>query len=250
MLAAMRIAVDMHVHLYPFHRLHTVFDSAHRNLRQAAPEADRFALCLAERAGQHAFDAMRRGELKPAVWRVGPAPEGGGLDLRAPDGSCLWLVPGRQLVTAERIEVLALGRDLALPDGQPLHDTIANVRAGGALPVLPWGFGKWLGARGRRVRAAIEGADPGSLAVADTYLRPRHAPPSPNLRLAASRGLAVLAGSDPLPQPGEEEVAGRYGVLVEGEPGGGLAPLLGDPRAVRRILGSRCTLGECLRRLR
>lgn len=245
----MRIAVDTHVHLYPFYRLHAVFDAAHRNLRQAAPDAERLALCLAERSGQHAYEAMRSGDLLPAMWHIRPAAPSPALEVYTSDGRTLWLIPGRQVVTAERIEVLALGADLAMEDGAPLTDVLARVRTGGALPVLPWGVGKWFGARGRHVRDAIEAARPGELAVADTHIRPQHSPRPTNLRRAAERGLAVLAGSDPLPEPGEEAVAGMYGVLVEGAPERGLPALLGDPQAPHRPIGRLCSWGECLSRL-
>ena len=71
------------------------------------------------------------------------------------------VIAGRQIVSAERIEVLALGTRTQIPDGQPLAATIDAVRADGALAVLPWGFGKWWGARGRMVDAYLETATGG-----------------------------------------------------------------------------------------
>ena len=56
--------------------------------------------------------------------RPAPAPRRGAQEDR--------LVAGRQIVSAERIEVLALGATAALPDGKTLAQTLAVVRAAGA----------------------------------------------------------------------------------------------------------------------
>ena len=64
-------------------------------------------------------------------------------------GQDLSIVAGRQIVTAENLEILALGFDAGLDDGLPIDEVILAVQAAGALCVLPWGFGKWTGKRGQ-----------------------------------------------------------------------------------------------------
>lgn len=50
---------------------------------------------------------------------------------------------GRQIVTAEKLEVLALGTDLDIDDGRPIREVLSLVTENGGLPVIPWGAGKW-----------------------------------------------------------------------------------------------------------
>lgn len=249
----MRIAVDMHVHLYPYYDAHALLTAASLNLQRAAPDADCGALYLTDRAGHHAFRALRDGGLNSAAWHPRPSADPNAFWLATRDGRRLLVVAARQIVTRERIEVLALGTADEVADGTPAEQTLAEVRTKGALPVLPWGLGKWWGARGRVVRELIAAARPGELAVADTCLRPALLGESPLLRAARRKGLAVLAGTDPLPRSGEEEMAGRYGVQADGPvdedaPAKSLTTLLARPGEHLRIIGRRCSLAEAFSR--
>ena len=249
----MRIAVDMHVHLYPYYDAHALFTAAARNLHAAAPTADRFAFYLTDRAGQHAFRELRAGSLTPPVWHLQSTPDPHALRFSTRDGRHLLVLAARQIVTRDRLEVLALGIAEEIADGAPAAEVVARIRVAGALPVLPWGLGKWLGARGRLVRSLIESAKPGELAVADTCLRPALLGDSALLRAARARNLPVLAGTDPLPRLGEEEMAGRFGVLVEGafeedRAAVSLTGLLSRAGAHLQTVGRRCSLGEAFSR--
>ena len=70
--------------------------------------------------------------------------------LTMPDGSALLAIAGRQVATRERLEVLALGTTRAFEAGRTFPDTLRSVLESDALAVVPWGFGKWWGRRGRR----------------------------------------------------------------------------------------------------
>ena len=83
------------------------------------------------------------------------------------------------------------------------------------LPVLPWAPGKWFGARGRVIRKLMEQAAAGSFLAGDTTMRPTGWPVPVLLRYARRSGLGTVAGSDPLPQPGEEAYAGTYGIFSD-----------------------------------
>lgn len=249
----MIIAADTHVHIYPEYRIDALLDAAHGNLRKAAPEADAFAICLTERAGHFAFASLRDGDVEPERWSVEDAADPHLLVLHARDGRRLQVLAGRQIVTAERLEVLALGADLVVDDGTPLDEVLPLVRDAGALPVLPWGLGKWWGARGARMRNLVRWAEPSAFALADTYLRPAGAPDSPILRAGRRRGLRILAGTDPLPRSGEEAIAGRYGVKITGAfdpaaPAASLVRLFAGPGAPLQFIGRRGSAVEMLTR--
>ncbi|MDA1044802.1 MAG: hypothetical protein O3C57_06210, partial [Verrucomicrobia bacterium] len=96
------------------------------------------------------------------------------------------------------------------PEGCPAAETIAAIRQAGGIPVLPWSPGKWLGARARCVRDLIESQEPASLCLGDTAMRPAGFPEPAFFRIARRHGLACIAGTDPLPVPGEESILGSF----------------------------------------
>ncbi len=248
----MQIVADTHVHLYPFYDLPRQFGAAVRNLARAAPEAGVRLLCLTERAGQYVFEALASGDIKAPGWTIAPSINGDALTAMRAEHEGLTVLAGRQFVTAERIEVLALGRDLRMEDGLPLDVTLARVREHGVTPVLPWGLGKWMGVRGRLVRNVLDTSTPGDVVFADTCLRPALFPTPALLRKARSRGFLILHGSDPLPRSGEEELTGLWASRWEADwdpahPAAAWRRLMRDPSA--KPVGRRCSMGEAFSRL-
>ena len=209
---SIRIHLDAHAHVYPFHDVPRLLLAALGHMPRIAP-TDLRVLCLAERADCSFFQALAQDEIRlPGDrWRIAAWDPAGGVKIRhLPDHRDIWILAGRQIVPAERIEVCALFSDEPIPDGQPARDTIRAILAAGGLPALDWAPGKWLFGRGKLVRALVKEFPPAQLALVDTSLRP-FGWPAPRLYSAARRqGRAVLAGSDPLPFLGEEELAGAY----------------------------------------
>jgi hypothetical protein len=118
-------------------------------------------------------------------------------------------------VTAERLEVLALGCADTIPDGRPVQEVIRQVSGCGALAVIPWGLGKWWGRRGRLVRALLDAPDLPRFCLGDNGGRAR-VWRSPRLfTVARRRGMSVLPGSDPLPLPSHVTRAGSYGFVLD-----------------------------------
>jgi hypothetical protein len=239
-----RVVADTHVHLHPCYDLGLALVSLCANLARHG-EAVRAGF-LAERGDHRIFTALRDGSLRPgggfAVQRL---PEAGVLLLES-EGRQIYLFGGRQIVTAERIEVLALGADIDLADGLPAERVIAAVQAADGVPVIGWSPGKWSGSRGRLVGELLRRSQPGDLLLGDTALRPRRCPEPRLMREARRRGLAVIAGTDPLPLPGEERLLGTYASVFEGpfdteRPLQSARNLLRSPGACTGTSGSRGT---------
>ena len=211
------LIADTHVHMYPVHDANNLLASAWHNIVRLSPTTvDLYAgLFLVERAGESYYRQLASGECSPpGNFRVEPAAEPGALLLTEPTLACrLLLYAGRQIVPRERIEILCLAADVEIPDGLSAVETIQHIRAAGGLPVLSWAPGKWLFKRGDVVRALIDERNNNPLAIGDTCMRARGLPIPPLMDAAMKRGIPVLAGSDPLPFPGDETCAGSYGIL-------------------------------------
>lgn len=208
--------VDGHGHLYPRFDASRLLDSAWSNLvgHQPSPESICGALVLLDVAGV----PPARGRLKSGVdkWRLKPTREDASALVERYDGASLTLIFGSQIQTSERVEVLAIGSVEPFPDGRSLDATLDSVDERAALPVIPWGFGKWWGRRGRLIEAALRARAGSGLCLGDNAGRPRRAPEHRLFRLAAELGVAVLPGSDPLDLPGRERRAGCAGFVLDG----------------------------------
>jgi hypothetical protein len=209
--------VDAHVHIHPCFSLEPFFDRALENFRKAARSLDLSGtaagcLLLTEMAGSH-WLRDTRGTV--GDWTLAPEGEENSLIARRSTGESLVFVAGRQIVVHERLEVLALGRDVDISDGLPLDETLRRVRDSGALPVLPWGFGKWSGRRGALVAATLARSE-GELYLGDNSNRLQLAGVPRLLREAGERGILVLPGTDPLPFPKHAGRAGSFGFVLEG----------------------------------
>jgi hypothetical protein len=219
--------IDAHVHHHGFSPPEEFFSGALRNFRQTVrrlglrPDSS-CCLFLAEPAGRDDFRRWRDGRLEPGAdrWRTAATREECSLLVCRDGEPKLILIAGRQIATRENLEVLALGSSDGFPDGEPADATIERVLAAGAIAVLPWGFGKWWGSRGRIVRRLIEDAGRrgrhGRFFLGDNGGRPRLAPDPRPFREARRHGIGILAGSDPLPFPGRGTRAGAYGSTLPG----------------------------------
>lgn len=210
------IAVDAHAHYHPCFPLEPFLLSAARGLRLHGGGRPG-ALVLTEGRGERAFETLSRPGARSG-WRVQSLEKGASFRLEGPgSGDELLVVRGRQLRAREGVEVLSVGAVRALDDGEPVATTIEAVRAAGGIPLLPWGFGKWWGRRGRVVLRCIEEAAPAELFLGDSGGRlARFGRPYPLVR-ARERGLRILSGSDPLPLAREGTRAGTFGSLLDVE---------------------------------
>ena len=199
------LRIDPHAHLYEKYSARAWCESAVRHLNGEG------AIIVVDREGQDSFERLRREVPAFGAWR--DVWDGLAGEVSLPEGALL-VIRGVQYVAAERIEVLGLGVRRASPDRLPAADYIKQIREQGGVPCLPWSPGKWLGGRGRAVKALLDAHTPGTLAVGDISLRSVIGPPSSLLRYARTKGFSVLQGTDPLPRAADEGRVGSFGVEV------------------------------------
>ncbi len=198
------------------------------NLHRLGPNAIR-AACLTERSDCHVFDELRDNPSSEITHRfditvnsdntLSISPKATKVsDSSHSNSNQVHLLPGQQIITLERIEVLALNTSTRVSEGQSAKDTIKSILEVGGLPVVAWSPGKWFGKRGKVVSQLLDCFSPAEMALGDTTLRPYLWMTPLIMRKAKSRGFKILCGSDPLPFPGEENKPGSYASIIEHPP--------------------------------
>ena len=208
----MEILVDSHAHIYPFFNIVEALDHLVAPATRRYPGIPRIA-CLAERYGYNLFDELVQGRVDGCQERylIEVDQDGDSLQVvcRSSNVHC-FILPGRQVVTAENIEILALNTVHHIADGMPAVDTVSSALEVGALPVVAWAPGKWFFRRRAVVEHLLKVFNPRQLALGDSSLRPVGWPTPVLMRRAVAAGYRVLCGSDPLPFAGEEKRLGCY----------------------------------------
>ena len=220
MSGAQTMALDSHVHLYSCAALGAALSSGRDNLAAASSRAahvpESFGLVLTENAGDHSFEGLASGRLRALGWQVRPvrADRAVLVALRERDDAELLLFAGCQIVTRERIEVLALCTRDRFSDGSPLHELLAELSRRSVPAVLPWGLGRWRGGHGSVICDLMSDADRPAFLLGDTAGRPRFSRPPILFRRAAANGIPILSGTDPVPLADAEVGIGEYGCLI------------------------------------
>lgn len=220
------ISIDAHAHFYPGFGIFPFLRNAHHNLSGSVardqglrPASVLFVLSTPAGDGfrrlRNAFERdghdVDRGV---GGWQMRATAERASVCLTSRNDSPLVAIAGRQIVSRERLEVLALGTCQQFESGKATETLIRDIAEAGALPVLPWGVGKWLGRRGRLVEELIEDPTLPPFFLGDSAHRPALWPRPSQFRRAEERGIKNLPGSDPLPFPNEARRVGRFGVVL------------------------------------
>ena len=154
------ILFDAHVHIYDCFDIATFFEAAAENFAAAAQkngdqtDCARFLL-LTESNGLDYFQKLPEllsslnGKQKNPYWNIEEKEPGLSYVVSKNDQTKdeMIIVAGRQLVTAEGLELLALMTADKFEDGMSLEEAVGKVTGSGGIAVCPWGAGKWLGRR-------------------------------------------------------------------------------------------------------
>jgi hypothetical protein len=223
------ILVDAHVHIYSNYRIDKFFEAAFKNFRRVSKnygdsKKNVGILCLAEGKNESFFQDLQEfagGKgfidrsilLKKSIKRTKE-----NISLRVTSGQedNIILIAGRQTVSQENIEVLALGSLKIFSEGHSIGKLIADIVAMGAIPVIPWGFGKWFAKRGKILKDIFENDEISRIFVGDNGNRPNFYPKPSLINLAEKMKIKNIPGSDPLPFADEYRRPGSYGFSIKG----------------------------------
>ena len=225
MMKKTRLMVDGHVHIYDCYNLETFFNTAVKNLEgvyhtlYANGSPFEIMLLLTEAKINDFFSRFKeKGEYAAdSGIRFLETGEDVSIALVKNQKRLCTLVKGRQIVTKENLEVLALGSAQTISDGQPIETVLEKLIEKQELAVLAWGFGKWLFQRGKIIERVMEKYRSPYLLLGDNSGRPGFWPVPRAFKKARKLQVPIINGSDPLPFAGEEYKAGTYGFSIEGE---------------------------------
>lgn len=224
-MAHTNLLIDAHVHFYGCYSRDMFFDSALANFQDGARSlgcaVDEVTGCLmfSETSRDHYFREFHEaaGNASDGNWHFQRTAEDCSLNACNREGRKLLLVAGRQIVTVEGLEVLALSCSREFPDGLDLAATVARSRESDAITVIPWGFGKWWFRRGALLRAFLRSSDADGVYLGDNGGRMYQLPRSSLFGLAEDNGMFILPGSDPLPFPFATAKVGSFGFALTGQ---------------------------------
>lgn len=221
------LLVDAHVHIYDCFDLEKFFASAYANFKSAAKLLDHSndftgILLLAETSNENWFQKLSNyadGKALPdgnttENWFFRHTDEINSLIAESEDSKSLILIAGRQIITTEGLEILALLTTGSFKDGAPIRNLIEVINEKGGLPVIPWGFGKWIGKRGKILNQLIESTKIRGFFLGDSGNRPSFLSYPAQFKLAQNKNILDLPGSDPLPLASEFNKPGSWGFSI------------------------------------
>jgi hypothetical protein len=255
------ILIDGHVHIYDCFKVTLLLEAAYANFsaeahRQKKNDAFLGILLLTETSKDKWYNRLSHlhdnsassDDATVSKWSfTRQIEENCSLLAHGDAGKSVVLIAGKQIVTSEGIEVLAIATNKTFEDGMQLQDVLRVVQENNAIPVLPWGVGKWWGKRGKLIKNVLMSNHFKGIFLGDIAGRPTFWPQPSLFSIAHSMGVKVLPGTDPLPLPSETIIPGSYGFLMNASislsnPATELKMLLQNPNVNLKIYGQRSSI--------
>lgn len=214
------LIIDAHIHIQECFDLEKFFDFSEYNFQKQANrlKSESFVgvLCLTESSGINVFGKLKGlSDKKEKVgdWKINTTGEDNSLSATK-KSFMMFIIAGRQIVTEKKLEVLAVGLEDDFTDGKPIEKVIQHIASVGAIPVIPWGFGKWFFTR-KKILEKIISDKKFPVFLGDNGNRPWILRKSKLIRVAYKNHILNLPGSDPLPFHREIQKPGSFGLYVE-----------------------------------
>ncbi len=220
------LAIDGHVHIYPNFDLIRAITGGRNRLRALCNhKAAQPVWFLTERSDCFFFEQLISGKLNPEFaerFRIEETRESSAIKIiersNTAENPPLLILAGQQVISTEGLEISMIGTSERIPDRKwSAKELIDKAEQSAGFAVLNWAPGKWFFGRGNIVKALLASKRTTDMLIGDTTMRTKLWP-TPNLMAqAATRGFRIIAGSDPLPFMGEEDMIGTYGFCLQAE---------------------------------
>ena len=215
------ILIDAHVHLHQCYSYANFLNNAKENFTANSDISDNSEiigfLLLTESEGINEFQKLRdiaAAEKSLGHWNINLTTNSNTLQA-SNNNFKIYLVAGRQIITEEKLEVLSIGLEREFKDGKPVKDVIQYVIEAHAIPIIPWGFGKWTGSRGNIIKKLVLENKFNPFFLGDNGNRPWLFTFPSLIKAGIEKGILNLPGSDPLPFVREETKPGSFGFKIQ-----------------------------------
>lgn len=218
------ILIDSHVHVHDIFDDELFLNNALRNFKYYHSKMNdnslmQGMLLLTESRGEKSFEKIKGLSSKEnKSISIVETRETESVKAIFPDGSLIYIISGKQIVTAENLEVLALGTVKDFEEKKPITETIIKVAESGAIPVIPWGFGKWTGKRRKIIEYLMFNKNLPEFYWGDNSGRLGFMKSPADYEKENSNKRRVLPGSDPLPFANQIEKPGSFGFYIKNDP--------------------------------
>jgi hypothetical protein len=221
------LLIDSHVHIQHCFDMVEVLNNAESNFENAANKyfgSNSFTgvLFLTESSGINYFRHLSEQKIPSTGtigdgWKITRTDEAESVIAEKKENKKLIIIAGRQIITKEKLEVLAIGTIKEFHDGLRLNELVDKLSKEEAVIVLPWGVGKWLGRRGKIVRRFIEESINYKFFLGDNSGRLNFGLTPKLFNFAVKKEIKILSGSDPLPFRSQEKKIGSFGFAIKSD---------------------------------
>jgi len=222
------ILIDTHLHIYDCYDVMSFFKEAKRNFlyyykRSGAVKKFVGILFLTESKGFNYFNKLQENsnniiqDLENEGFAKKKSDENCSLVFETTDSNFIIIIAGQQVITKENLEVLSLGTQQKIEYSLSLEETVKRVNEIGAIPILPWGVGKWFGKRGKVLNSFIEKNYSTNFFLGDNSGRSVLFKAPAKFKFSSRNKKIVLRGSDPLAIKLQEKKAGSFGFYFVSE---------------------------------
>jgi len=209
-----RTLVDTHCHYYPCYPISDFWDSAWQNFSRYGLQTTPI-LCLTDLKGTHWYSDIRSQAQADLVchWQVEVGSDPASFTIGSGEKH-IHVVSSRQINSKEGLEVLIIGLIEDIPSGMPIKHYIEEYAEQYAV-ILPWGFGKWLGKRGKIIEELLGDLKQKQVLLGDNGGRPTVWSSVTAFNGARAARIAIIPGSDPLPMSNQLSRVAALGIELD-----------------------------------
>jgi hypothetical protein len=215
------LLIDSHVHIHECFDLEEFLNNIFANFSNYAHEIDNSipwigVLLLSEIKGNNFFNLILNSSGQKFLnnFIITKTEEEESFIIQKSNGQKVIVISGRQIITKGGIELLTLCTTKYFNENEDLHRTILDVITANAIPVIPWGVGKWVGEKKNIVRDFINLNKNINFFLGDNSGRIKFWPEPYLFKLGKSCNRFILPGTDALPIRSEVSKTGSYGFYL------------------------------------